>query len=315
MGKMIRAVALPRALQAAMVAWTVGTLTFILTRTLPGDMAYRIAAGRYGYDNVDAAAAAAVRQELGLDQSPLTAYLSWLWDLLTLDLGRDMVSNEPVWSEISHQVGHSLILAVVAIGFAVLLGPALGVVAGLRRGGWFDHASLAAATALRSVPPFILGIGLIIVVAVKLRWLPAAGHGGFAHAILPGLALALGLAAVSSRVTRNAAVAVVRAPFFAFARTKGLDQATAFRRHGLRNVSVPVVAYFGVQMIYLIEGVVVVESLFAWPGIGHALVHAIVARNVPMIQGTALVMGLMFVALNAAVDGICWGLDPRRRAS
>lgn len=315
MGKMIRAVMLPRALQAAMVAWTVGTLTFVLTRTLPGDMAYRIAAGRYGYDNVDAAAAAAVRQELGLDRPPFMAYLSWLWDLLTFDLGRDMVSNEPVWAEVSHQVGHSLILAVVAVAFALLLGPVLGVVAGLRRGGAVDHASLAFSTALRSVPPFILGIGLIIVVAVELRWLPAAGHSGFAHAILPGLSLALGLAAVSSRVTRNAVVAVARSPFFAFARTKGLDEATAFRRHGMRNVSVPVVAYFGVQLIYLIEGVVVVESLFAWPGIGHALVHAIVARNVPMIQGTALVMGLMFVLLNAVVDGICWGLDPRRRAS
>ncbi len=315
MGKMIRAVVVPRALQAVMVAWTVGTLTFVLTRALPGDMAYRIAAGRYGYDNVDAAAAAAVRQELGLDQPPLLAYASWLWDLLTLNLGRDMVSNEPVWSEVTHQVGHSLVLALVAIAFAVLLGPALGVAAGLRRRGALDHASLALSTALRSVPPFILGIGLILVVAVELRWLPAAGHGGFAHAVLPGLALALGLAAVSSRVTRNAVVAVARSPFFAFARTKGLGEALAFRRHGVRNVAVPVVSYFGVQLIYLIEGVVVVESLFAWPGIGHALVHAIVARNVPMIQGTALVMGLMFVALNAVVDGICWGLDPRRRAS
>ena len=127
------------------------------------------------------------------------------------------------------------------------------------------------------------------------------------------MSLALGLAAVSSRVTRNSVVGVLKTPYYAFARTKGLNQTTAFVRHGVRNASVPVVAYHGVQLIYLIEGVVVVESLFAWPGIGHALVHAIVARNVPMIQGTALVMGLMFVSLNAVVDALCWWLDPRQR--
>jgi peptide/nickel transport system permease protein len=95
---------------------------------------------------------------------------------------------------------------------------------------------------------------------------------------------------------------------------KGLDDASAFRRHGLRNASIPVVAYLGLQLVTLIEGVVVVESLFAWPGIGHALVHAVLGRDIPMVQGTALLMGLLFVALNALTDLACWALDPRRRA-
>jgi len=276
-------------------------------------MAYRIAAGRYGYDNVDKAAAAAVSAELGLDQHPIVAYFGWLGDLLTLDLGRDMVSNEPVWVEVSHQLGHSLILALVAIFFSLLLGPTFGIFAGLWHGKTIDRVSLVLSTALRAIPSFIVGIILVLIIAVQMHLLPGAGHGTFAHAILPGLSLALGLAAVSSRVTRNAVVSVLKTPYYAFARTKGLNQSTAFARHGLRNASVPVVAYHGVQLIYLIEGVVVVESLFAWPGIGHALVHAIVARNVPMIQGTALVMGLMFVILNAVIDATCWGLDPRLR--
>ena len=136
---------------------------------------------------------------------------------------------------------------------------------------------------------------------------------GFLNA-LPALTLALGLAAVSSRVTRDAVAAVARAPYFAFARHKGLPDGVALRRHGLRNAAIPVVSYLGLQTVYLIEGVVVVETIFAYPGIGHALVHAIIARDIPMVQGTALVMGLLFVAINAAVDAACAWLDPRLRA-
>ncbi|UYG07111.1 ABC transporter permease [Halomonas sp. M4R1S46] len=304
---------LGRLWQAGLVAWGVGTLTFLLTRALPGDMAYRIAAGRYGYENVDRDAAEAVARELALGGSPLGDYLHWLGDLARLDLGHSLVSGEAVWSEVRHQLGHSLDLALVAVLLALLIGPPLGLLAGLRRDGWLDRANLLGAVLLRSLPSFVIGLLLIMVFSVGLGWLPAAGHGGAAHVWLPALALALGLAAVSTRVARNAMAGVARSPFYAFARTKGLSAWLAFRRHGLRNAGVPVVAYLGVQLVYLIEGVVVVESLFAWPGIGHALVHALVARDVPMVQGTALAMGLLFVALNTLVDLTCLLIDPRRR--
>ena len=303
-----------RLLQALLVALVVGVLTFILTRALPGDMAFRIAAGRYGYDYVDAAAAAAVREELALEGNALLALGQWLGDLLRLDLGRSLVSGEPVLDEIRHQLGHSLQLALGALLGALLVGPPLGVLAGLRPGGWFDRLSLVAAACLRALPPFVVGVLLILLLAVGAGWLPAAGHGTPAHLVLPALTLALGLAAVSSRVARDSTRTVAGSAYYAFARHKGLGEGQVFLRHGLRNVGVPVVVYQGVQLIYLIEGVVVVETLFAWPGIGHALVHAIVARDVPMIQGTALVMGLMFVLLNAGVDLLCWLIDPRRRA-
>ncbi len=302
-----------RLLQAGLVAWLVGTLTFIITRTLPGDMAYRIAAGRYGHDMVDGAAAEAVRAELALDQSGLGAYLGWLWDLVQFDLGRSLVSGRPVLEELSHQLGHSLSLAVVAVLLSLLIGPPLGLAAGRRPGGLLDRTSEVAASVLRALPAFAVGLLLIMLFAVTLGWLPVAGHGGPRHTVLPALTLALGLAAVSSRVARNAMAEVSQSAYYAFSHTKGLGPRRSFLRHGLRNASVPVVAYLGVQFVYLIEGVVVVETLFAWPGIGHALVHAIVARDVPMIQGTALVMGLLFVLLNTAVDIACHLLDPRRR--
>ncbi|MGR2740805.1 ABC transporter permease [Billgrantia sp. Q4P2] len=306
---------LQRLFQAGLVAWMVGTLTFVLTRSLPGDMAYRIAAGRYGHDMVNTNAAEAVRAELALDQPALTAYFGWLWDLVQFDLGRSLVSGEPVMAELWHQLGHSLGLAAMAVLLSLLLGPPLGLIAGLKPNGVLDRVSEVAASVLRALPPFAVGLLLILIFSVSLGWLPAAGHGRSAHAVLPALTLALALAAISSRVARNAMADVSQSAYYAFSRTKGLNERLSFLRHGLRNAAVPVVAYLGVQFVYLIEGVVVVETLFAWPGIGHALVHAIVARDVPMIQGTALVMGLMFVALNTVVDLFCHWLDPRRRSA
>lgn len=315
MGRLISTLLLPRLVQAALVAGLVGSLTFILTRALPGDMAFRIAAGRYGYEQVNAEAAAAVQAELGLDQSPLIAWWHWLFDLLSLDLGHSLVSGEPVINELTHQLGHSLELALMAILLAMVIGVPLGIVCGLRPNGWLDRAALVSAVALRSLPPFVIGLALIMLFAVQLGWLPAAGHGSGSHIWLPAMALALGLAAVSARVTRHGMVRVVGSHWYAFSRTRGLSEGQTLLRHGLRNVAVPVIAYLSVQLVYLVEGVVVIESLFAWPGIGHALVHAVVARDVPMIQGTALIMGLLFVALNALVDLISLYIDPRRRLS
>jgi peptide/nickel transport system permease protein len=298
--------------QAVLVALLVGTVCFLLVRLLPGDMAFRIAAGRYGYDLVSAAAADAVRQELGLDRPLVVQLAAWWRDLLSFNLGTSLVSGERVAEGIAHELGHSITLAITAVLLAAVVGPALGMIAGLRPGGIIDKATLVVTAVLRAFPPFIIGLVLILVFAVKLQVAPAAGHGAAGSAILPAVTLALGLAAVSCRVTRDAMVAVGGSAYFAFARTKGLSERQAVLHHGVRNVAVPVVAYLGVQLIYLIEGVVIVETLFAWPGIGHGLVHAIVARDVPVIQGTAIAMGLLFVALNTIVDLACLAIDPRR---
>ncbi|TCT06517.1 peptide/nickel transport system permease protein [Tepidamorphus gemmatus] len=304
-----------RVLQAGLVAVMVGALTFIMVRSLPGDMAFRIAAGRYGYDLVDGAAAEQVRRELGLDRPAIAAFADWLWSMARFDLGVSLVSGVPVVVEIRHQLGHSVELAVVAILLSMVLGPPIGVLAAIRPGGLFDRLVFVATVGLRSLPQFVIGLLLIYGLSVHAGLLPAAGHGGARFTVLPALTLALGLAAVSSRIARDATITVMASPYYRFGLTKGLPPGETFRRHGVRNIAVPVITYLGVQLVYLIEGVVVVETLFAWPGIGHALVHAIVARDVPMIQGTALVMGLMFVVLNGLVDLVCHLIDPRRRAA
>lgn len=301
-----------RLFQLVLVMWSVGTLTFVLTRSLPGDMAYRIAGSRYGYDQTDSASAELVRAELGLDKSWWQSYIDWLIDLVQLNLGKSLVSGQSVWEEIAHQFGHTLALALVALAISLLIGPPLGLLAGQKPNGFFDRLTLVISTLLRSVPIFIIGIGLITLLSVQFKWLPPAGYGSPAHYILPALTLAIGLSAVSVRVSRHAMVQVKNAEYYHFAELKGLDKWTAFYRHGLRNVAIPILAYHSVQqLIYLIEGVVIVESLFAWPGSGHALVHAIIARDVPMIQGTALIMGGLFVMLNMVVDMLSSLIDPR----
>ncbi|MCZ4290777.1 ABC transporter permease [Hoeflea alexandrii] len=300
-----------RLAQAGVVGVIVGIATFVMMRALPGDLAFRIAAGRYGYDNTTAEAAAQVRDELGLDQGPLLAFLDWIGDIARFDLGRSLVSGETVWSEITHQLGASLQLAGAAVLLAMLIGLPVGIWCGLRAGSTADRLLILISSAARAMPQFLLGLVLIVIFAVQLRLLPAAGHGDVKHLVLPALTLALGLAAALARITREATHGVAQSSYYEFARWKGLSDRQVFFRHGLRNITPPVLTYLGLQFVLLAEGVVVVETIFGWPGIGHALIHAIFHRDVPMVQGTALVMGLGFVLINTLVDLAITRIDPR----
>ncbi|MBT8168335.1 ABC transporter permease [Falsiruegeria litorea] len=304
-----------RGLQAVIVAVIVGIVSFAMMQALPGDAAYRIAAGRYGYDMMDAAAAEAVRQELGLDQPAIVQLLSWLKTLAQFDLGKSAVYGTPVADEIGTQLGYSMLLAAGAVVASLLIALPVGIASGLRPGRLVDRISLAVSLFVRAIPAFALGIVLVLVFAVQLRLFPVAGFKSFANLILPSLTLGLGLAAVSNRVVRDAVADAMSADWRLFARTKGLSSRLTLTRHVLRNAALPVVAYVGVQLAYLIEGVVIVETVFAWPGIGHALVHAIFGRDIAMVQGTALVLGLTYVALNLFVDLACRGIDPRGRTT
>jgi peptide/nickel transport system permease protein len=303
-----------RLLQAVLVCWSVGTISFIIMRLLPGDIAFRVAAGRYGYDNVNAAAADAVRVELGLDRPALQLYFEWLMDLLRLNLGESLVSSQPVVKEIWHLLEHTLLLAGAAMLLAAIFAVPVGIFSALRQNSWFDRLSLLVSAFLRAQPVFVIGLILILIFSLQLRMLPVAGFGGFEFVILPAVALALAMGAVSSRVTRHSAISVIRSQYLLFARTKGLSFRQAFARHGPRNFALPVVAFMGIQLVSLVEGIVMIESLFSWPGLGHGLAHAIFQRDVPMIQGAALALGLIFVALNLLVDVACHFIDPRGRA-
>ncbi|WP_221793178.1 ABC transporter permease [Oceanobacter mangrovi] len=306
---------LKRLLQLLLMAWSIGTLTFVLVRSLPGDMAYRIAAERYGDDAITNAAADAVRAELGLQLPAWQHYLNWLGELLQGNLGNSLVSGDPVIDSLQHQLGFTLALVLGGLLVSLLLALPIGLLAGWQRDRLADHVSLLLSTLIRAQPVFSVGLLLIFLLALNIHWLPVAGFGELKQLILPTLTLGISMAAVSSRIIRNSTASVISSPYYQFARIKGLSRWQTFCHHGGRNIAVPVVAYLGIQTVMLIEGVIMIESLFAWPGIGHALSHAIFARDVPMIQGSALLMGVLFVLINTAVDGLCLWLDPRGQAT
>ena len=306
-------VLLRRAAQGVGVAVLVSVLCFLIVRRLPGDAAYRIAAGRYGYDLVDEEAATAVREELGLDRPAWQQLGGWLADLVQLDLGRSLVTSRPVVEEVGYYLLGTLQLAAVALAFALVLGALAGVLAARRPGGAVDRLTTGWVASVRAVPPFLLGLLLVVVFSAQLGLLPAVGHGDAASIVLPALTLGTGLSGLVARITRDAVVEVRASDHVQFAHTKGLADRWVVLRHVVRNAAVVLVPYLGVQAVILIEGVVVVESLFAWQGLGHALVHAVFWRDVPVLQATALVLALLIVAVNTAVDLLVLWLDPRPR--
>lgn len=308
-----RGMLLRRALQIVALLLIIGSVSFLMVRSLPGDMAMRIAASRYGYDFVGQAAAGAVGQELQLQRPLWQAWLGWFSDILRLDLGESLVSGEPVWHEIAHHLGASIDLAVVTLLLAMLIGLPLGIAAACRPGGFADRFMLLFAVTLRAMPAFLLGILLMLLLAVHWGVLPAAHDDQGGTLWLPALTLALGLAAGLARISCSALREALASPACEFARSKGLTDLQVLIRHALRLAALPVLAYLGVHLVLLVEGTVVVESLFAWPGVGHALVHAVFARDVPVIQGAALSMGVMFILFNLLLDMLMLTIDPRQR--
>ena len=303
-----------RGLQVAGVAAAVSTACFAIVQSLPGDIGYRIAAGRYGYDQVDASSAAAVREELGLDRPAWQQLLDWWAQVASLDLGTSLVTGGSVARELTVHLAGSVQLAAVSLALAFAIGAVLGSAAALRPGGLADRTCGTWVTGSRALPPFLLGLVLILLFSVHLGILPAAGHGSRSSIVLPALTLAIGLSGLFARVTRDAVAQVLRSDQVRFAETKGLAARTVLVRHVARNSGVTLVAYLGAQALVLVEGVVVVESLFAWPGLGHALVHAVFWRDVPALQATALALALLVVAINTVVDLVTLALDPRPRS-
>jgi peptide/nickel transport system permease protein len=293
----------------------VGSLCFWMMRWLPGDVATRLAASRYGYDLVGNEAASMVRSALGLDMPAWQAWGAWLWQVLRADLGESWVTGHAVWDEVGGHLLATMWLALVALVMAVVLGVPLGVLAAMQAGRLADRMTWVWAVTLKSTPTFLLAVVLMLVVAVQWGALPVASDGRFDGVWLPALVLALGVSAGLSRLVRDSLLTFRQSPAWQFARGKGLTESQVLVHHGMRHVAVTVVGYLGVQAALLLEGAVVVEALFAWPGIGHALVHAVFARDIPMIQGAALCMGLLMMVWSLLTDGVALWLNPRRRAA
>jgi peptide/nickel transport system permease protein len=304
---------LNRLTQALATAAVLASLCFGFVHALPGDLALRVAAARVGDERVTPETADRIRREEGLDRPLMVQYGQWMGNLARGDLGRSLLSGKPVAEELAYHATFTLQLGVIGWLLSYLIALPLGVWAGFRPGGIVDRMTDALAVTLAALPAFLVGIGLITLFALTLRWLPPAGFRTGGHMVLPAVTLALSLVAYAIPIIRNAVVEVREAYFMTFARLKGLPAAAAFRHHGIRNAAVPVVTFAALQFAFVIDGFVVVETLFNYPGLGELLVKALIARDVPVIMGVALLVGFAFAVVSLVADLLCLRLDPRGR--
>jgi len=254
-----------------------------------------------------------LRAQLHLDEPLPQQYERFMLSVLAGDLGVSIRSKRPVVSEIGDNLQSTLELAVAAFGVAAVLGVTLGVIAAVERDRWLDLGPMVLALIGVSMPSFWLGLLLIFLFSLRLGWLPATGGGDLAHLVLPALTLGLGASAVMARLTRSSMLEVLHQEFMTTARAKGLRETTVLVRHGLKNALIPVVTIFGLQFGGLLAGTVVVETVFARPGLGRLIVSAILAKDFPVVQGVILLTAATYVIVNLLVD-LAYGLiDPRIR--
>lgn len=295
------------------VGLVVASLSFVVINLTGGDTALEIAIARYGITLTNEALVEQIRIEEKLDQSLWIQYARWIGHTFTFDFGRSLVSKEKVADLLWYHFRYTLVLSLAAMLISLVIALPWGILCGIYPGGIFDNLSGLVSSALVAVPHFVTGVLLILALAIKLQWFPVAGFFTLHHLVLPAATLGIGLAAFSSRVVATAIVGVRGALFYHFARMKGLTEARVLLGHGIKNASIPVITYIGLQTAHLLDGVVVVETLFAWPGIGKLMLDSILARDIPVIQGAGLLIGLIYVTVNASVDLVCIALNPCRR--
>jgi ABC-type dipeptide/oligopeptide/nickel transport system permease component len=256
-----------------------------------------------------------MRAELHLDDPLPLRYARFLGRLVRGDLGTSYVSREPVAQRIAATFPRTLALALAAMLFAVTAGLGLGILAAWRPGSWLDRLAMAAASTGISVPVFWLGMVLIYLFSLQLRWLPPSGYAGAdpRHLILPALTLGGGSAALLARMTRSTLLEVLGEDYIRTARAKGLGPLRVLLVHALRNALLPVMTVAGMDFGSYLGGAVLTEKIFAWPGLGRYTLDAVASRDLPAIQGAVLVMALAFVLVNLLVDlSYAWA-DPRLR--
>ncbi len=229
------------------------------------------------------------------------------------DFGLSIRSKRPVRTEIAENLGATLQLAIAALLIAIVVGVTLGMIAAIHQNGWLDFGPMLVALCGVSMPSFWLGLLLIFFFSLRLGWFPATGGGDLKHLILPALTLGLSASAIIARLTRSSMLEVLRQEYMTTARAKGLRETRVVIRHGFKNALIPVVTIFGLQFGSLMAGTVIVETVFARPGIGRLIVTAILAKDFPMVQGIVLLIATTYVIVNLIVD-ISYGiLDPRIR--
>jgi len=294
----------------------VSLLVFGITQILPADAAVTLLG-----ENATPAALAAIRATLGLNDPVWLQYGHWLWAMLHGDFGTSIRTSEPVAPMLLLALSRSLLLAGLAILLMLIVAVPLGLLAALRRGGVVDLVAGLVSYLGVSLPEFVTGTLLLMLLADRLQWLPATGYVPFTdnpvdslrHLVLPVLTVSAVMVAHVSRMVRSEAIDVLGSDYIRAARLKGLSERQVVLGHALRNALLPVVTIVALDVGYLLGGIIVVEEIFALPGIGRALISAIEARDLPAIQAGALVMAAVYAVANFAADVVYALLDRRIR--
>ncbi|MEM0937781.1 MAG: ABC transporter permease [Pseudomonadota bacterium] len=284
--------------------------TFTLLWHAPGDPAAAIAQARFDAI-VSEEVVAQVRAEAGLDQGYWSAFWAWLGPLLRGDFGFSSVSGNPVGPELWAAIGYTLPLALAGLAIGVAISVPLAILATRNPGGWLDRFAIALASLGAAIPVYWLGLLLVLLFAVQLNWLPAMGARTAAHLVLPALTLGFGVAASLTRILRSGILEARGKPFLPALRRRGVEEAAIGRDHVARHAAIPVVTVLGLELAFLLEGAVVVELIFARPGLGTFLVTAIEARDFPKVQAVVILTALLFVSINLIIDVIYRLIDPR----
>ena len=289
-------------------------IVFGLLQLVPGDPAVTLAG-----DSASPQRIAEIRQIYGLDKPFLVQYGTWLGHAAQGDLSKSLLSGEPVRDSILHRLPNTLLIVAGSLLLSLLAGIPLGVAAAVRPGSRVDHFITAISSLGVAVPSFWLGMMLVSVFALGLRWLPATGAvaigedpiGALRHALLPSIALSAGGIATISQQLRGALGDVLSSQYVRTLRAKGLSSTEILWKHGLKNVSVPLLTVIGLLINRLLGATVVIEAVFAIPGTGSLVVNAAIGKDFPVVQGVVLTMVVLVIVVNLVVDGLFTVLDPR----
>lgn len=255
-----------------------------------------------------------LEHELGLDKPLYVQYWRYIDRVFHADLGRSVTLGVPVSTLIRDRLPNTVELSVVSLIIAIALGIPAGVIAARFRGRAVDRGTMVASVLGVSIPSFWLGLMLLLFFGLRLRWLPIAGKSGWTSVILPAVTLATIPLATVARLTRSSLIEVLREDYIRTAISKGITQRQMLTRHALRNALVPLITVIGLLFGTLLSGAIIVETVFAWPGIGLLLVNAVTERDYPLIQGIILLVAMVFVSLNVLVDVLYAVVDPRVRS-
>ena len=303
-----------RVLQSVAVVYVVATAVFVAVRSIPGDPA-RLALG----GSADAEAIAAMRAELGLDQPLYVQYARWMGDLARGDLGTSIFTGEAVISRIVGAAEPTLSIGLVGITIAILVAIPAGIVSATRRNQWEDYVATGVAFLGISMPAFWIGIVLLLTVGTAVSAIPSYGYTPIsegvvpwlANIVLPATAVGLPYAGILTRMTRSSMLEVLSEDYMQTARAKGLPPRLILFKHGLQNALIPVVTVAGILFALLLGGIVAVEMVFGIQGFGRLLIRSIERQDFPIVQGSVIVIAIIFVLMNLVVDLLYMSINPK----